>query len=95
MATQKQVTTQSTAQRKPADGWININLPITKADGSKGFKKLGGIPLDTDNPLHAKLIEATSQLSEADFKEVILSYFSNSNISLYVDSGESSDFSIG
>lgn len=95
MASPKTATATNNSNRKPADAWLNISLPITKADGTKGLKKLGGIPLDNENPLHSKLIEATSHLEEADFKEVFLAYLEKSNISLYVDSGEAADFTIG
>lgn len=100
MATQKTVGTTgtTTATRKKADAWLNFNLPVkSKSTGQVKMKSLGGIPLDTENPLHAKVIDTLSTLSTEDITAVVSELLSKGLVTLVVtDNNEGiDDFELG
>ena len=99
MATQKTVgTTGTTATRKKADAWLNFNLPVkSKSTGQVKMKSLGGIPLDTENPLHAKVIDTLSTLSTEDTTTVIAELLTKGLVTLVIpDNNEDiDDFELG
>lgn len=84
-----------TTERKKADAWLNISLPVTNADNSKGTKKLGGIPLDKSDPLQAKLIEVLQGLTDTkDIHEVVSTFISQGEITFVVPQ-QQGDFKLG
>ena len=95
MAIQKKVGT--TAERKKADAWLNFSLPVkSKTTGQVKQKSLGGIPLDADNPLHAKVIDTLSTLSTQDTTAVIAKLLTKGLINLVVtDNEDTDDFELG
>lgn len=99
MATQKTVGAASTtATRKKADAWLNFNLPVkSKSTGQVKMKPLGGIPLDTNNPLHAKVIESLSTLSTEDITAVVSELLTKGLVTLVIpDNNEDiDDFELG
>lgn len=99
MATQKTVGAASTtAERKKADAWLNFNLPVkSKSTGQVKMKSLGGIPLDTNNPLHAKVIDTLSTLSTEDITAVVSKLLSKGLVTLVIpDNNEDiDDFELG
>ena len=98
MATQKALGfTTTPAERKKADAWLNLNLPVkSKSTGQVKMKSLGGIPLDSSNALHAKLIDSLKNLNSEDITAVVSELLSKGLISLVIpDSEDNDDFELG
>lgn len=60
MAMNNKPASSNTTQRdlKPAEGWLNLTL--VAADGTV-IGKIGGVPLDDKNPLHAAINAAQGE----------------------------------
>ena len=98
MATQKALGfSTSPAERKKADAWLNLNLPVkSKSTGQVKMKSLGGIPLDSSNALHAKVIDSLKSLSTEDITAVVSELLKQGLISLVIpDSEDNDDFELG
>lgn len=91
-------TTPSTqmfnTERKKADAWLNIHLPVTSTTGEKSSRKLGGIPLDQTDPLHKLLIEAIQELDTKSLHEVVCKLISQGSIS-FVTPSKQEEFTLG
>lgn len=91
--------TQQTAQlfsteRKKADAWLNIHLPVTSTTGEKSARKLGGIPLDQSDPLHKLLIEAIQELDSKTLHDVVCKLILQGSIS-FVTPNKQEEFTLG
>lgn len=85
-------TTLFTTEKKKAHAWININLPVKSKDpSSTSFKKLGGIPLDLDNALHALVIDALKELSPEDQAKTLQTLLSKSKIDFVIPDTSGND----
>ena len=58
MTMKNKPATTVTRELKPAEGWLNLTL--VSADGTV-IGKIGGVPLDDSNPLHAAINAAQGE----------------------------------
>lgn len=87
------------SERKNADAWLNLTIPMkSKSTGKVIRRKLGGIPLDASNKLHARIIANCTDLTKEELKEVFLHWFNQeeATVELYIrdEESETDDYEI-